>query len=359
MTVRPPLRDRAADARRRWCCSDRAAGASPLRRAPPSSARSVLRDGPDRWALAGGARHATDRLPRRAPPQERRHRDHRGHRCAGYAGMAARRRPPRWGRWWAVAGTSPSGPTAPSTSAIPATAIRAIDAARHHRTFSPATPDGDKFVWPRGPRRSDAGDLYVADMGDGTPPDQPDRPRRRRTVVAGTGVSGVTGDGGPATAAEIQSSWLATGPDGRLYFADARASGPSTARAPSRRSRAPDTAAPRATAGRHRRPVRRVPRGRRRRRRRRCLLADAGNHRIRRIDPAGPSRPSPAPASRASSGDGGPATAADIIGPARSPSTAMAVSSSPTLSPRRSGASTARGSSRRSPVSRAAPGSQR
>lgn len=40
------------------------------------------------------------------------------------------------------------------------------------------------------------------------------------TTVAGTGVSGHTGDGGPATAAQIEAQYLTVGPDGAIYLGE-------------------------------------------------------------------------------------------------------------------------------------------
>jgi streptogramin lyase len=61
------------------------------------------------------------------------------------------------------------------------------------------------------------GSLYIADAGNY---------RIRRidpagiiTTIAGTGVDGYTGDGGPATQAQISNVLsLAVGPDGSIYF---------------------------------------------------------------------------------------------------------------------------------------------
>lgn len=65
-----------------------------------------------------------------------------------------------------------------------------------------------------------AGSLYIADTDNS-------RIRRVRpdgiiTTVAGTGVPGFNGDGGPATSAALSvvRSGLALGPDGSLYIAD-------------------------------------------------------------------------------------------------------------------------------------------
>jgi uncharacterized protein (TIGR03437 family) len=63
-----------------------------------------------------------------------------------------------------------------------------------------------------------AGNLFIADYGN-------NRIRKVSngtiTTVAGTGIRGFSGDGGPAAAAEISHPWsLALGPAGDLYFAE-------------------------------------------------------------------------------------------------------------------------------------------
>jgi NHL repeat len=77
-----------------------------------------------------------------------------------------------------------------------------------------------RFDTPHGIAADPAGNVYVAD-----PPNQ----RIRRidaatgivTTVAGTGSSGFSGDGGPATAARIRyPKGVEIGPDGNLYIAD-------------------------------------------------------------------------------------------------------------------------------------------
>ena len=195
--------------------------------------------------------------------------------------------------------------------------IRTIDAAGTIRPMSPATPDGDKFVWPVGLAVGTTGDLYVADMGDGdTPFVYRVDPAGARTVVAGTGVSGVTGDGGPATAAEIQSSWVATGPDGRLYIAEPLSvrvidgSGTITTVAGTGHSGFAGDGGPATAAqfGAYLEDVVVDDAGD-------IFVTDPGNHRIRRIDPAGIITTIAGTGKYASSGDAGPATAADIIAP--------------------------------------------
>lgn len=81
----------------------------------------------------------------------------------------------------------------------------------------PATAAG--LHWPSALALADDGDLYIADTfnhavrriaGDGT-----------LTTVAGTGVEGSDGDGGPATAARLSQPYgVAVAADGAIYFTD-------------------------------------------------------------------------------------------------------------------------------------------
>ena len=76
-----------------------------------------------------------------------------------------------------------------------------------------------RLNYPSGVTVGSDGSIYLTDSGNN---------RIRRvgpdgviTTVAGTGVAGFSGDGGPATAAQIFSPGpIALGPDGTLYFAD-------------------------------------------------------------------------------------------------------------------------------------------
>ena len=63
------------------------------------------------------------------------------------------------------------------------------------------------------------GDVYIADAGNNRV--RMVNPSGIITTVAGTGVAGFSGDGGPATAAELDyPNGLALGPDGGLFIAD-------------------------------------------------------------------------------------------------------------------------------------------
>ncbi len=61
-----------------------------------------------------------------------------------------------------------------------------------------------------------AGNLYLTDVSTIKRID----PAGTITTIAGTGVQGSTGDGGPAIDAQIGAATLAIGPDGSLYFDD-------------------------------------------------------------------------------------------------------------------------------------------
>ena len=87
----------------------------------------------------------------------------------------------------------------------------------------PAAKPASATVVPRqpGPLALGAnGDLYVAD--DALNDILARLPDGRFKVVAGTGKPGFSGDGGPATQAELDRPLgMAVAPDGTLYFADA------------------------------------------------------------------------------------------------------------------------------------------
>jgi sugar lactone lactonase YvrE len=76
-----------------------------------------------------------------------------------------------------------------------------------------------KLIYPNGLALDDKGDLYISDIGahrvfklD---------PRGRLTVIAGTGEGGFSGDGGPATKAQLNAPHdLAFDEEGRLLIAD-------------------------------------------------------------------------------------------------------------------------------------------
>jgi sugar lactone lactonase YvrE len=139
------------------------------------------------------------------------------------------------------------------------------------------------------------------------------------TSVAGTGIAGFSGDGGPATAAQLDApQGVAVTADGGFLIADSnndrvrRVSpagtittvagstegfsgdgGPATAA----ELNGPDGVAVTVDGG--------------------FLIADANNHRVRRVSPAGTITTVAGNGTAGSSGDGGPASAAELDGPER------------------------------------------
>ena len=77
---------------------------------------------------------------------------------------------------------------------------------------------GAALVDPTGVAFGPDGDLYIADFGASRI--WKVDPAGAISVFAGTGVSGSTGDGGPATSARINASGLAVGPHGDVYIDD-------------------------------------------------------------------------------------------------------------------------------------------
>jgi len=104
------------------------------------------------------------------------------------------------------------------------------------------------------------GTLYFADLGSDTI--QKITPNGTISTIAGTGEGGYSGDGGPATAAKLNVPSVSLGPDGGTFY-----------------------------------------------------IADYRNNRIRRIDPNGVISTIAGTGVEGSSGDGGPATAAQFKNP--------------------------------------------
>ena len=176
----------------------------------------------------------------------------------------------------------------------------------------PAT--GAPFIQPTGLAMDAAGDLFVADFGAS-------RIWRRDpggalTAVAGTGVSGSSGNGGPALKAEIQPAQVAVGPAGDLYFDDANADRTVDAGGTIDAFAGTGTAgfsgdggpAVSAALGAEGLGVAADANGN-------VYLGDQGNHRIRKVDRAGIITTIAGTGVAGSTGDGGPATAATVEQP--------------------------------------------
>jgi sugar lactone lactonase YvrE len=173
----------------------------------------------------------------------------------------------------------------------------------------PAT--GTALVDPTGVAFGPSGDLYFADFG-GSRIWRIDR-RGSRTVFAGTGASGSTGDEGPAVDATINAGGLAFGPDGSVYiddlyryrridpagvihaFAGTGKPGFSGDGGPALEASFSSNGGMISTdqAGN-------------------VYIADAGNHRVRRVDPSGMIATIIGSGIEGYSGDGGPAVDANL-----------------------------------------------
>jgi DNA-binding CsgD family transcriptional regulator/sugar lactone lactonase YvrE len=182
--------------------------------------------------------------------------------------------------------------------------------------------DGGKAVAsvltdPRACALDPAGNLYIADTID-------NRIRRvdtrgQITTVAGSGAAGFSGDGGPATTADLNApEGLAIGPDGSLYIAD-------TANERIRRVD-PNTDVISTVAGngeegyggdggKGTKAELDVPLGLAVDLRGNLYIADSGNNRVRKVDIAGTITTVAGNGIRGFAGDGGPAAAAELAAP--------------------------------------------
>ena len=161
-----------------------------------------------------------------------------------------------------------------------------------------------------------SGDLYIADSGN-------ERIRRvdpsgTITTVAGTGVTGYSGDGGPATAAQFDGPRsLAMDAAGNLYVADDNnhrirridpAGGVTTVAGTGVEGSTGDGGPARAALLNHPRGVAVDGRGD-------VFIADSMNHRVRMVDPSGVIATVAGCGRQGYGGDGGPATVARLFEP--------------------------------------------
>jgi sugar lactone lactonase YvrE len=170
---------------------------------------------------------------------------------------------------------------------------------------------GTDLVDPAGVAIDDAGNMYVADFGASRiwkiDPDG------ATTVFAGTGTSGSDGDGGPATEATINAAGMAFGPDGDMYIDDLyryRRIDPAGIIHAFAGTGTPGFsgdggAALEATFSANGGMVSTDQSGA-------VYIADAGNHRVRKVDPSGVITTVIGDAGEGYAGDGGPAAEARI-----------------------------------------------
>ncbi|MCC6475374.1 MAG: hypothetical protein IT514_16705, partial [Burkholderiales bacterium] len=168
---------------------------------------------------------------------------------------------------------------------------------------------------PRGLAMGPDGSLYIADQASRV---RKVSPGGIISTVAGTGVAGFGGDGGPATQAQLKAPFgVAVGTDGVVYIADTenhriRRVGTdgviSTVAGDGTAGFAGDGGP--ATAAKLRQP-----RGLLVERDGALVVVDTENHRVRRIDANGTIRTIAGPGAPGTSGDGGPAVAALLKSP--------------------------------------------
>ena len=204
--------------------------------------------------------------------------------------------------------------------------VRKVDPAGTITTFAGSRVDGyggdggpasqARLSWPVGVATDSRGNVYIADWGNH---------RLRRvdpagtiTTVAGTGERGYGGDGGPASQARLSSpGGVATDSRGSIYIADwgnnrvrkVDPAGTITTFAGSRVDGYGGDGGP-ASQARLSRPggVATDSRGN-------VYIADGGNHRVRKVDPAGTITTVAGTGERGYGGDGGPASQARLSSP--------------------------------------------
>ncbi len=112
-----------------------------------------------------------------------------------------------------------SGPVTPATSSLPVISSAPVASVA---VSSPSSSPSQLWPTPRAPDElalAPDGTLYIVDGIENAIYKR--TPAGAFSVVAGTGVAGFTGDGGPATAAELNNpSGILVEPDGTLLFVD-------------------------------------------------------------------------------------------------------------------------------------------
>ena len=204
---------------------------------------------------------------------------------------------------------------------------------------------------PNGVAVDGSGNVYIADTGNFRV--RKVTPDGKIRTIAGNGRYGSTGDGGPATQARLQYVIsVALDGNGNLYLADpgeddfgtrvrkVDASGRITTFAGTATQGFSGDGGPATSAQLH------TPTGVASDAAGNVYIADAGNHRVRKVSPAGIISTVAGTGQIASSGDGGPERPPECRR-SPSPSTHRATSSSPTPSATASGRSTLREGSRR------------
>jgi sugar lactone lactonase YvrE len=186
--------------------------------------------------------------------------------------------------------------------------------------------------YPQGVAVDRAGSLYIADVGN-------DRIRKvdssgRISTIAGSGIRGFSGDGGPAATAELAlPKVVAVDRDRNVYIGDwgshrvrkVDQNGTITTFAGTDPTY-PDDGGPATQAFLHHPTFAWVDKAGR------LYIADSGDHRIRRVDPGGDITTIAGDGTAGFSGDGGPAVDAQLNNPASLDSTPPAMFTSQTTS---------------------------